>query len=423
MNLDKKILELIANENLGKLQTIYIAELASITSLAFIVILIHILLKGTLLKGIEKLVRHTDTDWDDRLFDKGVFNKVTWLMPWILGQVCLPYFLGEDSIIFSFSLMVFQLGLLIQVAWIINASLTVILDIYQETKWSKEIPINGFIQIIRLVVFFFTAILFIAILLDKPPLLLLSGLGALTAVILLVFKDALLGFVAGIQLIGNKMIAPGDRIEMQRYGADGIVKEVALTTVKVKNWDNTIATIPTASLVSDSFRNWRGMDYSGCRMINRSILINMRTVKFCDIEMLESLSDLNLIKDYVKNLISEFKFKEDDGKKVRPSNKRRVTNLGIFRRYIINYLQHYEKISNNPEYGSIVGETEPNEKGVGISILAYYDGIDPLGYNNAVGNIFDHLFAIIHEFELDFYQLPSDTTNSLDKNLSYVNQD
>ena len=125
---------------------------------------------------------------------------------------------------------------------------------------SEEIPINGFIQIIRLVVFFFTTILFIAILLDKPPLLLLSGLGALTAVILLVFKDALLGFVAGIQLIGNKMIAPGDRIEMQRYGADGIVKEVALTTVKVKNWDNTIATIPTASLVSDSFRNWRGMD-------------------------------------------------------------------------------------------------------------------------------------------------------------------
>ena len=158
-------------------------------------------------------------------------------------------------------------------------------------------------------------------------------------------------------------------------------------------------------------------------MINRSILINMRTVKFCDIEMLESLSDLNLIKDYVKNLISEFKFKEDDGKKVRPSNKRRVTNLGIFRRYIINYLAHYEKISNNPEYGSIVGETEPNEKGVGISILAYYDGIDPLGYNNAVANIFDHLFAIINEFELDFYQLPSDTTNSSDKNLSYVNQD
>ena len=131
------------------------------------------------------------------------------------------------------------------------------------------------------------------------------------------------------------------------------------------------------------------------------------------------------IKDHLYNekIKSEFKFKEDDGKKVRPSNKRRVTNLGIFRRYIINYLANYEKISNNPEYGSIVGETEPNEKGVGISILAYYDGIDPHGYNNAVGNIFDHLFAIIPEFELDFYQLPSDTTNSSDKNLSYVNQD
>ena len=143
---------------------------------------------------------------------------------------------------------------------------------------SHEIPINGLIQVIRLVVFFFTAILFIAILLDKPPLLLLSGLGALTAVIMLVFKDTLLGFVAGIQLIGNKMIAPGDRIEMPTYGADGTVKEVALTTVKVSNWDNTISTIPTSSLVTDSFRNWSGMKNSGCRMISRSLLINMRTV-------------------------------------------------------------------------------------------------------------------------------------------------
>jgi miniconductance mechanosensitive channel len=125
----------------------------------------------------------------------------------------------------------------------------------------------------------------------------------------------------------------------------------------------------------------------------------------------------------VKKLISEFKIKEDDGKKVRPSNKRRVTNLGIFRRYIINYLESYEKISNNPDYGSIVGETEPNEKGVGVNILAYYDGVDPHGYNNTIGNIFDHLFAIIPEFGLDFYQLPSDTTKNLDKNLSYINQD
>jgi miniconductance mechanosensitive channel len=139
--------------------------------------------------------------------------------------------------------------------------------------------------------------------------------------------------------------------------------------------------------------------------------------------MLESLSDLNIIEDYVKKLISEFKIKEDDGKKVRPSNKRRVTNLGIFRRYIINYLESYEKISNNPDYGSIVGETEPNEKGVGVNILAYYDGVDPHGYNNTIGNIFDHLFAIIPEFGLDFYQLPSDTTKNLDKNLSYINQD
>ena len=420
MNIDKKILEFIANEKLGKLQTIYVAELISIASLAFIVMLIHLLLKGTMLKGIEKLVQHTKTDWDDRLFEKGIFNKVTLLLPWILGQMCLPYFLGEDSKLFPFSLMVFQLGLLIQVFWIVNSTLSVVLEIYQLSKMSHEIPINGLIQVIRLVSFFFTAILFIAILLDKPPLLLLSGLGALTAVIMLVFKDTLLGFVAGIQLIGNKMIAPGDRIEMPTYGADGTVKEVALTTVKVSNWDNTISTIPTSSLVTDSFRNWSGMKNSGCRMISRSLLINMRTVKFCDLEMLESLSDLNLIHDYVEKLI--IGLKKDNRKKERPSNKRMVTNLGVFRRYIINYLKHYDKITNNPDFDSIVGEKEPNEKGVGISILAYYDGTDTHGYNNAIGEIFDHLLAVIQEFDLDFYQLPSDMINSKDKSLSYVSQ-
>jgi len=422
MNLDKEIFELIANDKLGELQTIYIAELISIACLSFIVILLHLLLKGTFLKGIKKLVHHTKTNWDDKLFEKGIFNKVTLLMPWILGQVCLPYFLGEGSKTFPFSLMVFQLGLLIQVCWIINSTLSVVLDIYQNSEKSHKIPINGFIQVIRIVVFFFTSILFIAILLNKPPFMLLSGLGALTAVIMLVFKDTLLGFVAGIQLIGNRMIAPGDRIEMPNYGADGIVKEVALTTVKIKNWDNTISTIPTTALVTDSFRNWEGMRSSGRRMISRKILINLRTIKFCDLEMLQSLSDINLIHDHVEKLILDFK--NDNGKKDRPSNKRRVTNLGVFRHYIVNYLKSHEKITNDHKnFSSIVGETEPNEKGVGISILAYFEGTKTHGYHNAVGDIFDHLFAILPEFELDFYQLPSDSMNySKDKNFNYVPQ-
>ena len=223
---------------------------------------------------------------------------------------------------------------------------------------------------------------------------------------MLVFKDTLLGFVAGVQLIGNKMIKPDDRIEMERYGADGTVQEVALTTVKVKNWDNTISTIPTSSLVSDSFRNWRGMKDAGFRMISRSLLINTRTVKFCDLKLLESLLDLNLIHESVKKLIKELN--EDDKQKIRPSNKRRMTNLGIFRHYIIKYLEQHENISNDPDYISIVGENEPTEKGVGISIFAYYNGSDTLGYKNTVADIFDHLFAVIHEFELDFFQLPSD---------------
>ena len=147
----------------------------------------------------------------------------------------------------------------------------------------------------------------------------------------------------------------------------------------------------------------------------------MHTVKFCDLEMLKSLSDLNLIHDYVEDLIKQVKIY--NGKKERPSNKRMVTNLGVFRHYIINYLNHFEKISKNPKFKSIVGETEPNEKGVGINIIAYYDGTDIHGYNNTIGDIMDHLFAVIHEFDLNIFQLPSDTTNSREKGLKYISQD
>ena len=389
------------------LLTSYVYELISIISLSVIILLIHKLLNRTILKVIEKIIKHTKVKWDDLLFEKGFFNKVTILIPWILGQFSLPYFLHEDANLFYFTLKIFQLGLLIQVSLILNTMLTVFLDIYDTTKFSHDIPLTGLIQIIKLIIYLFTTILFIAIVLDKPPLMLLSGLGALTAVLLLVFKDTLLGFVAGVQLIANRMISPGDRIEMEKYGADGKVKEVALTTVKVKNFDNTISTIPTYALITDSFRNWRGMEESGLRRIKRSILINSRTIKFCDSQLLESLTDLNLIHDFVSSLV--LKLEKEGETKTRPSNKRRVTNLGIYRRYIIQYLKNEIRI--NQENGFIVRELQPTEKGVGLEIVAFYDGIDTQGYENVIADTIDHLLAIIHEFELDFFQLPTDSND------------
>ena len=268
--------------------------------------------------------------------------------------------------------------------------LTAFLSIYETTKFSLDIPLTGLVQIIKLIIYFFTAILFIAIVLDKPPLLLLSGLGALTAVLLLVFKDTILGFVAGVQLIGNRMISQDDRIEMRKYGADGVVIEVALTTVKVKNFDNTISTIPTYALITDSFRNWRGMKESGCRRIKRSILVNTRSIKFCDIQLLESLTDLNLIHDSVITLLNEFR--NDEENKSRPSNKRRITNLGIFRKYIIQYLKHDSRIKQDKS--TIVRELQQTEKGIGIEIVAFYAGTDTQGYENVIADTFDHLLAI-----------------------------
>ena len=416
MELKNNLLSIFNSQDIVDSLSSYTLELLSIISLSLIIFLIHKLLKRTLLKGIEKIIKSTKVKWDDLLFEKGIFNKVIILVPWILGQITLPYFLSENANLYYVTLKIFQLGLLIQVSLIFNTMLTAFLSIYETTKFSLDIPLTGLVQIIKLIIYFFTAILFIAIVLDKPPLLLLSGLGALTAVLLLVFKDTILGFVAGVQLIGNRMISQDDRIEMRKYGADGVVIEVALTTVKVKNFDNTISTIPTYALITDSFRNWRGMKESGCRRIKRSILVNTRSIKFCDIQLLESLTDLNLIHDSVITLLNEFR--NDEENKSRPSNKRRITNLGIFRRYIIQYLKHESRIKQDKS--TIVRELQQTEKGIGIEIVAFYDGTDTQGYENVIADTFDHLLAIIHEFHLDYFQLPTDTNNSNHSKSQYI---
>ena len=216
MELKNNLLSIFNSQDIVDSLSSYTLELVSIISLSLIIFLIHKLLKRTLLKGIEKIIKSTKVKWDDLLFEKGIFNKAIILVPWILGQIALPYFLSENANLYYVTLKIFQLGLLIQVSLIFNTMLTAFLSIYETTKFSLDIPLTGLVQIIKLIIYFFTAILFIAIVLDKPPLLLLSGLGALTAVLLLVFKDTILGFVAGVQLIGNRMISQDDRIEMRK---------------------------------------------------------------------------------------------------------------------------------------------------------------------------------------------------------------
>jgi miniconductance mechanosensitive channel len=237
----------------------------------------------------------------------------------------------------------------------------------------------------------------------------MTGLGATAAVLLLVFKDTILGFVAGIQLSANKMVSAGDWITMPSYKADGTVLDITLNTVKVQNWDKTITTIPTYKLVEDSFINWKGMETSGGRRIKRSINIDVSSVKFCSAEMIERFKKIRLLKGYIvqkeEELIQHNAQKEGESISESLANGRRLTNIGVFRKYLQEYLNENPMISDNMT--CMVRQLQPTEKGQPIEIYAFSKNQDWVAYESIQADIFDHVLAVVGEFDLRIYQLPS----------------
>ncbi len=280
-------------------------------------------------------------------------------------------------------------------------------DIYQTTVYASTRPIKGYIQLVQILIVFVATIIVIAFLINKSPLGLFAGLGAMAAVLLLVFKDSILGFVASIQLSANKMIKPGDWIEMPSHKADGTVIDISLTTVKVQNWDKTITTIPTYALVSESFNNWAGMEESDGRRIKRSINIDMKSIRFCDEKLLDKLSHFYLLKDYISNKEEEIA-KYNEKLQVKPGdifNGRRQTNLGIFRYYLEAYLKQNPNINLGMTF--LVRHLQPSETGLPVEIYVFSKDKRWANYEAIQADIFDHIFAILPEFDLRVYQNPS----------------
>ena len=262
-------------------------------------------------------------------------------------------------------------------------------------------------QVVKLVIYCVAAIAALSLVLGKSPVLLLSGLGAMTAVLMLVFKDPILGFIGGIQLSANQMVAPGDWIEMPAYGADGDVLEVGLTSVKIRNFDNTITTIPTYGLISGSFKNWRGMSESGGRRIKRAIHVDMNSIHFCDDETLVRLAKIPHMAAYLERKQHELvRWKaEHDADANRPSNLRRLTNVGTFRAYIVAYLRNHSMI--HQEMTFLVRHLAPSAQGLPIEIYVFSRDTDWVRYEDLQADIFDHILAMAPEFGLSVYQSPS----------------
>lgn len=382
----------------------------SLTVLALVLsIVANFVAKRFILKGLTHLIVRTGTTWDDIFLERKVFDKLSHLAPAAVLYVMLPLALeGYDRLIALAVNSVFIYMIIIGVL-VIDSLLNAVLDLYRTLAISKEVPIKSFIQVLKVVIYCIVGIFIISIVLGKTPLYFFSGLGALTAVLLLIFKDAILGFVAGIQLAANKMVAHGDWIEMPKYGADGDVLEVALTTVKVQNWDKTITTIPTYALISESFKNWRGMQQSGGRRIKRSIYIDINTIRFCTDEMIERFSTIRYIADYMekkKKELAEHNAAQglDDAP---PTSKRQLTNVGTFRAYVISYLKNHPMVNQDMTF--LIRQLAPGEHGLPIEIYVFCKDKVWAHYEAIQSDIFDHILAVVPEFDLKVFQSPAGT--------------
>jgi miniconductance mechanosensitive channel len=367
----------------------------------------YLLAKHFILKGLTAIINRTATQWDDMILRKKVFNRLVYLAPAIVLYISISIpFAGYDWLISLMNglVLIYMIAMgLLAIDAFLNASLA----IYTTYEISNKIPIKGFIQVFKIIIYFTSAIFIISILLNKTPIYLFSSLGALTAILMFIFKDAILGFVAGIQLSANRMVANGDWIEMPKYGADGDIIEIALTTVKVQNWDKTITTIPTYALITESFKNWRGMSESGGRRIKRSISIDMNTIQFCTEDMLDRFSKIQYISGYIETKKIEMQ-ENNNLEQVDYSNLvngRRMTNIGTFRAYVKAYLNNHPMI--NKEMTFLIRQLAPTEHGLPIEIYVFSKDKVWANYESIQANIFDHILAVVPEFDLRVFQDPS----------------
>ena len=369
------------------------------------------IVKGFVLGLVRSLAKRSKTRIGEHFLKEKFFHRLSHLAPAFVISVLSPVILGPFPVLLGIIEVSVNLYLVVIALWSIDALINALHDSYEESSLSSKLPLKGICQAIKLLVNATGVIFILSILLDKSPVYFFSGLGALTAVLLLVFKDVILGLVAGVQLTANNMVRKGDWVEMPKYGADGDVIDVSLTTVKVQNWDKTITTIPAHALVSDAFKNWRGMSESGGRRIKRSIWLDISSVRFLKRSEVEDLEKIECLQPYLNSKRSEIGEKgmnlEELGVVSPLLNGRNLTNVGTFRAYCKEYLRAHPKI-HQEGMTFLVRQLAPTEKGVPIEIYVFVNDTRWVEYEGIQSDIFDHLLASLPVFGLRAFQLPSD---------------
>ena len=361
-------------------------RIVAVVGILLLAYVAHWLCRKVVVTTVKKLTSKTQNKWDDYLFNDRVLNDFCHMVPPIVITALIPFAFPSEPMTLAFVLKICWIYITIVVVRLICTFLTSLYTISSEHEKLKERSMKGFYQMMKLIVICVGTIIIISTLIDKDPVKILTGLGASAAILTLVFKDTIMGLVAGVQLTANDMLRPGDWITMPKYGADGSVLEVTLTTVKVQNWDKTISTIPPYALVNDSFQNWRGMRESGGRRVKRSINIDMHTVRFCTPEELET-------------------FRKEEWMQGFEATGKEEVNLYVFRHYLEHYLRTHPKVNQNLTL--MIRQLQPTAEGMPIEMYFFSDGTEWIPYERLQAEVFDHLLATVHQFGLKVFQSPT----------------
>ena len=385
-----------------------VTQIAGLLVVGLVAYLADKITKRILLATVARIVRRTTFTWDDVLQKNKVFGRIAHIAPALAiyyGIQMVPDIGG------AFSTLIRQAALatMVLVAIIsVGAFLNAVHEIYATSRLAGGRPIKGYVQVAKILVYVLGAIITIATLTGQSPLLFLSGIGAMTAVLLLVFRDTILSFVASLQIASNDMVRVGDWIEMPKFGADGDVVDIALHTVKVQNWDKTITTIPTHRLISDSFKNWRAMGEAGGRRIKRALNLDMNSIRFLDDADIERFEKFVLLKDYIADKRQELEAYNNqvmEGDDSLVANARKLTNIGTFRMYVVQYLRSNPKIHDKMTF--LIRQLSPSGDGLPLEIYVFSNDVDWIAYEGIQSDIFDHLLAIVPEFGLRVFQQPT----------------
>ena len=368
----------------GSLLTVQrIVVIAAILLIAYV---LDMICRKIVMPGVRKVTAKTQITWDDYLLNDDVLNNVCHLIPPVVVYALIPFAFPHEPALLEFVLKICWIYITVVGMKLVCAFLTSLYTISSEHEKLKNHSMKGFYQMIKLIVICIGSIIIISTLIDKDPIAILTGLGAGTAILMLVFQDTIKGLVAGVQLTANDMLRPGDWITMPKYGADGDVIEVTLTTVKVRNWDKTITTVPPYALVNDSFQNWRGMFDMGGRRVKRSINIDMNTVRFCTEEQMNAFRQHSWMEGFEATGMEE-------------------VNLYVFRHYVEYYLRHHPKVNN--DMIMTVRQLQPTAQGMPIELYFFSADTGWLKYEHLQAEVFDHVLAVLPMFDLRVFQSPS----------------